>query len=57
MPGALVIGAGAAGAIAAMTGGDPEAGGGAVGFSGISRRRLLKVAVTAQPRPQTLKIV
>ena len=57
MPGALTVGAGAAAAIAAMTGGDPEAGGGAVGFSGISRRMLLKEAVTAQPKPQTLKIV
>ena len=57
MPGAPAVGAGAAAAIAAMTGGGPEAGGGAVGFSGISRRMLPNAAVTAQPRPQTLKIV
>jgi hypothetical protein len=57
MPGALAVVAGAAAAIAAMTGGAPEAGGGAVGFSGISRRMLLKAAVAAQPKPQTPKIV
>jgi len=60
MPGALAVGAGTAAAIAAiaaMTGGDPEVGGGAVGFSGISRRVRLKAAVTAQPKPQILKIV
>jgi 2-methylcitrate dehydratase PrpD len=57
MPGALAVDIGAATAIAAMTGGDPEAVGGAVGFSGISRRVRLNVAVTAQPKPQILKIV
>jgi hypothetical protein len=57
MLGALAVGAGAAAAIAAMTGGGPEAGGGTVGFSGISRRMLPKAAVAAQPRPQTPNIV
>ena len=57
MTGALAVGSGAAAAIAAMTGGDPEAGGAAVGFSGISRRMLPKAAVAAQPRPQTPKMV
>jgi hypothetical protein len=57
MLGALAGGAGTAAAIAAMTGGAPEVGSEAVGFSGISRRVRLKVAVMAQPKPQMLKIV